>query len=400
MKSKMTATLLIAVLSLIAAASAAAAPEAGPCVPGGGYNPACDADQNGQITVTDIQLTAGHWNQSGTFTSDSNHTHLGQTWIGASNPLKIQGAFGAPDYAALVLNNTSAHGLAINNVGLDGIYVGTAGAYGMVVNDAAWDGVYVNVAGNPTAATFSAQNNGFEVAGAEGNGLYVGRADAIGVRVNSTGGTGIYVESAGENGVRVGSASYDGVYVANAGDDGVDVYGSAYAGNFLGNIYVSGNCIGCLQANFAVNAGDRALQPGDVVSVQAVMPTNFDAGATVWQVVAAQPGQTVVGVVAGRAELVIEEDHRPTETGERLVPREGAAQPGEYATIVYSGPMQVRATGPIAAGAKLTVDEGGNARGLRKTEVNGVRVAEDAPVLGIALSESQDSLVWVLVNPQ
>ena len=108
----------------------------------------------------------------------------------------------------------------------------------------------------------------------------------------------------------------------------------------------------------------------------------------------------VVGVVAGRAELVTEEDHRPTETGERLVPREGAAQPGEYATIVYSGPMQVRATGPIAAGAKLTVDEGGNARGLRKTEVNGVRVAEDAPVLGIALSESQDSLVWVLVNPQ
>ena len=132
MKSKMTATLLIAVLSLIAAASAAAAPEAGPCVPGGGYNPACDADQNGQITVTDIQLTAGHWNQSGTFTSDSNHTHLGQTWIGASNPLKIQGAFGAPDYAALVLNNTSAHGLAINNVGLDGIYVGTAGALSLI----------------------------------------------------------------------------------------------------------------------------------------------------------------------------------------------------------------------------------------------------------------------------
>ena len=94
MKSRMTAILLIAVLSLVAAVSVSAAPEVGPCVPGGGYNPACDADQNGQINITDIQLTAGHWNQSGMFISDSNHNHLGQTWIGASNPLKIQGAFG------------------------------------------------------------------------------------------------------------------------------------------------------------------------------------------------------------------------------------------------------------------------------------------------------------------
>ena len=59
-----------------------------------------------------------------------------------------------------------------------------------------------------------------------------------------------------------------------------------------------------------------------------------------WQVTQAQSGQAVVGVVAGRAELVTDEDHRPTETGKRLVPREGAAEPGEYVTIVYSGPMQ------------------------------------------------------------
>ena len=119
---------------------------------------------------------------------------------------------------------------------------------------------------------------------------------------------------------------------------------------FAGNIYVGGNCIGCLQANFAVNAGDRPLQPGDVVSIQAITPSDFDTGPTLWQVVQAQPGQSlppanagaVVGVVAGRAELVTEQGHRPAETGRRLVPREGAAHPGEYVTIVYSGPMQVK----------------------------------------------------------
>lgn len=64
------------------------------------------------------------------------------------------------------------------------------------MNAAAWDGVYVNAAGNPSAATFSSANNGFEVAGAGGYGLYIGRADIHGVRVASVGGTGMRVDSA------------------------------------------------------------------------------------------------------------------------------------------------------------------------------------------------------------
>ena len=157
------------------------------------------------------------------------------------------------------------------------------------------------------------------------------------------------MRTAGADGVHVDLAGGTGLFVATAAVHGVDVAGNLYAGVFAGNIYVGGNCIGCLQANFAVNAGDRPLQPGDVVSIQAITPSDFDTGPTLWQVVQAQPGQAapanaeaVVGVVAGRAELVIEQEHRPTETGRRLVPREGAAQPGEYVTIVYSGPMQVK----------------------------------------------------------
>ena len=289
-----------------------------------------------------------------------------------------------------MLSNSAGHGLSIPTASIDGIYVGSAGAYGTVVNHSGQDGVYVGTAGTPSSSTASTAANGFEVAGAQGSGLYVGRADIAGVYVNSAGTVGFNLNSAG---------SY-GVYVGTAGYDGINAYGAAYAGNFVGNINVTGTCIGCLQANFAVNAGERPLQPGDVVSIHAITSTDFDTAPALWQVVQAQPGQAVVGVVAGRAELVTVAEHRPMETGKRLVPRDGAAQPGEYVTIVYSGPMQVKTAVAIAAGEKLTIDDHGHARGLRKTEVNGVRVVEDAPMIGIALSQSQDGLVWVLVNPQ
>ena len=85
---------LILVLTLLATLTGAAssAPLAEPCVPGTGYDPACDVDQDGVITVNDLQLTAGHWSQTGTYVSDNNHTHLGQTWTGNNNPLILEGS--------------------------------------------------------------------------------------------------------------------------------------------------------------------------------------------------------------------------------------------------------------------------------------------------------------------
>ena len=392
MKNRLIAILAGVTVTALTALPSAAAPAAAPCVAGAAYNPACDVNQDGQITVTDIQLTAGHWNQTGTFVSDNAHNHLGQTWTGASNPLKIQGAFGAPDYAALVLNNTSAHGLAINNVGLDGIYVGTAGAYGMVVNDAALDGVYVNETGNPSSATYSILSNGFEVAGAQGYGLYVGRADASGVGVNS----------AGWNGVFVNSALLDGVAVAEAGEDGVDVAGNNLAGYFHGNIQVTGNCSGCLLATFGVNAGDRPLAPGDIVSLAGLRDSGVDSVPMLIEVQAATGGAAVVGVLQGWAELITEEEPRPTEIGLRLVPRKGSADPGQYVTIAYSGLAQVKASGPIAQGSKLAVGTDGAARALRTVNLDGVELAENVSIIGVALEPlaAVDGLIWVLVNVQ
>ncbi len=97
------------------------------------------------------------------------------------------------------------------------------------------------------------------------------------------------------------------------------------------------------------------------------------------------------------------------ETGKRLVPRNGAAQPGEYVTVVYSGPMQVRIApggSAIAAGTRLTAGADGSVRPLGTIKVQlasgagTADLAESAPVIGVALEAAKDGLVWVLVNPQ
>jgi len=181
-----------------------------------------------------------------------------------------------------------------------------------------------------------------------------------------------------------------------------------WAGRFIGNISVSGNCSGCRQANFAINVGERALQPGDAVTVQEVTAAGFDATQFLWQVVPAQPGQAAVGVVAGQAELVTEEwdaeqGDPPARPGQHLAPRAGAAQPGEYLTVVYSGPMQVRVApgeDAISGGTRLAAAADGAVRPLATRTVDGMVVSEGAPLLGIALEPAKDGLVWVLVSPQ
>ena len=51
------------------AAAVAAQPLTGPCAPGISYHPACDVDHDGDVDIFDIQLAAGHWSQSGPYTS-------------------------------------------------------------------------------------------------------------------------------------------------------------------------------------------------------------------------------------------------------------------------------------------------------------------------------------------
>ncbi len=113
--------------------------------------------------------------------------------------------------------------------------------------------------------------------------------------------------------------------------------------------------------------------------------------------------------MAGRAELIAEKERRPDETDKRLVSREGAAQPGEYVTVVYSGPMQVKVApgeSAIVAGTRLTAAADGTVRpiGTIKVQLAGgegtADLSESAPVIGVALEPAKDGRVLMLVNPQ
>lgn len=135
MKLKPLTLLLVAALAAAAIVPAAAAPLSGPCTPGGVYDPACDADQNGVIDILDIQLTSGHWNQSGAFSSGGWNltgnagTTPGTNYIGASDNQALQLRVNNSRALLIQPNVTGSHNLV---GGYNGNSV-TAGAYGGVI---------------------------------------------------------------------------------------------------------------------------------------------------------------------------------------------------------------------------------------------------------------------------
>ena len=165
---------------------------------------------------------------------------------------------------------------------------------GVLVATAGGKGVHVYKVGTPPGTIAGNGKIGFEVEGAEGDGMWVGRTGWAGVSIGVTGGHGYSVYNAGD----------DGLHVESAGGDGVDVWAAGdLAGYFGGNIYVAGNCIGCLVAVFGLNASDSALVPGDVVTIQGMAASTLDDAPQRWKVVPAGGGGAVVGVVSGRAEV-------------------------------------------------------------------------------------------------
>ena len=151
--SVVVACVLLATVS----AAAGATPLAGPCVPGNNTDPACRSEQGNQGSFT-------RWLPLLLFGPvDANHNHLGQTWTGSNNPLKIQGSFGAPDYAPLVLSNSTGDGMIVvstggdndgvhvQSAGDDGVEVVSAGGDGVFVGSALYNGVAVRLAGTPSS---------------------------------------------------------------------------------------------------------------------------------------------------------------------------------------------------------------------------------------------------------
>ncbi|MBN1139700.1 MAG: hypothetical protein JXM73_24215 [Anaerolineae bacterium] len=168
----------------------------------------------------------------------SDHHHLGQTWTGADNPLKIDGSFGAPDNAALVLSNSHAAG--------DGLRVFSAGD----------DGIYVRSAGNPSRRDTSTQANGLEIEGAQGHGIFIGRADRYGVFVSSAGNDGVYVGDATGDGVHVYSAGSPTTRTVSALNNGLEVEGAAGHGLYVGHADQAGVYVASASADAGYFNGD------------------------------------------------------------------------------------------------------------------------------------------------
>ena len=133
---------LAGLIVLMAQAShgvASAAVLAGPCSPGAVYDPMCDVDHDGDVDVTDIQLTAGHWGQNGVWTAGDYWSLLGNA---ATNP--AINFLGTTDPQPLVVRTNNTERMRVTQTGLVGI--GTLGpAAPLHVNQGANDSTDVLV---------------------------------------------------------------------------------------------------------------------------------------------------------------------------------------------------------------------------------------------------------------
>ncbi len=326
--------------------------------------------------------------------------------------MTLSGAVGAQEPELLAAGGCAAgvsydpdcdvdHNGATNIVDLQ-LVAGHWGQQGVFISDNTHDHLGQAWAGNDNPLTISGTfktaplvlsnsdptGDGLIIAPVGGDGVVVTSADFDGVNIGA---------AAGGDGVFVGSAAFDGVHISAAGD---------FAGFFSGFVKITnGSCLGCVLSAVGRNAGQTALEPGDVVAVRGVTRLDLVSDPVVMEVaLAAGPG-AVIGVVAGRAELSKYEE--AGKTIQRLVPRAGPAQPGEYVNIITHGLAQVKASaadGPIEEGARLTgSDEPGRVRAVRTVEVQGVQIAESSSVIGVALDKldaGQDGLIWALVNPR
>jgi hypothetical protein len=226
---------------------------------------------------------------------------------------------------------------------------------------------------------------------------------------NTTGSDGIRILDTGDDSIQIGSppdvANY-GVYIPSPG---VSTYGlwsntSNASGEWalysVDNIQ-AGNVLANGYSLVAKVSGASALSVGDVVAVTGVADPIPGASDHLPMVQLADASQFsgVIGVVKSR--MVYEVAPGKEEEGEMSMhSADGPAQPGDYVQLVVSGVTQVKVDGnvPIAAGDRLTASSlPGLARPLMKQEINGMLVAEGAPVFAIALETPINGQVMLYV---
>jgi hypothetical protein len=318
-------------------------------------------------------------------------------------------------------------GVYVESAGTYGVYAESSGdhaVYGRTFSGASTDyGGYFEgfhgVYGKGNGATgfggrFESSNNHGVYATASGNFHY-------GAHIESTNGHSVYVtggDDFGDAGVYVDQVAGDGVHVYAA--DNWGVYADTTASNnewglrtpdklYVGTTMVSAGALTMV----AQNGGQDRLEVGDVVAAAGVGAPFADSDVPIPLVRLADANYSaVIGVVDSR--FVVEERVSEVERDGRVEQvitldshsTEGAAAPGEYLLIVVLGAAEVKvdaSAGAIAAGERLTVSEaGGQVRALQTRMVEGMTVTEGAPSIGYALeapdTESGTVLVFVTLR--
>lgn len=280
--------LVAGLLTLALAITAASAqgpetPTVSACMSGSGYASGCDVDQDNDIDITDVQLTAGRWNTTGTYSSG--HTHFGETWPGTTpaNGLYVQHTATSGFNSALFGQTASTSGTGVRaranattgtNYGVfaDNYSDSGVAVYGLAATQTgvnrgvmglsnSFDGAgvygYATANGGANYGVYGKTNSpeGFGVYGL-GDGTF---GPSIGVmgETNSDEGVGVYGQTNGAGataGVAGWAGSQDGWGVR-----GANAHQFGYAGYFAGKVHVNGN-LSKLSGSFKI---DHPLDPAN-----------------------------------------------------------------------------------------------------------------------------------------
>lgn len=351
--------------------------------------------------------------------------HVGARVSGTNYGIAIMDA----NNDGFIVESANEDGFDVNAAGDNGLEIMQSGSFGIYVDHSNQDAIRVSRAGAPSTTTPSpaADINGLEIEGAQGDGIWVGRADDSGVRIENAGNFGALVSWANNDGIRITDASDDaiqvgigdpstnyGMYVPSPGTTYTTLLVETASSNGEWALYSSdkihaGNVLANSYSTVGVVAGQSPLAAGDLVATAGLGEALVDGAGPVLAVQLADDDQRqgVIGVVVSRMELVPapgkSEQDGPVPLVLQSVP--GPASAGDLVDIVIFGMAQVKvdAQAAISAGQRLTVaEQPGSARPIKTVAVEGIQVAESAPVIGVALEDKAggNSSLWVLVNPQ
>ena len=313
------------------------------------------------------------------------YTNEGSNFVGIGRNFRISGnevfgvrsAWGANEYGGMYVETQHANGWPFYGYA-------TAGSF------RAW--TYYN----GTTGDWQLYNSGIRLKVPNEGGLRIGPSvDHSLVISNTTGANGIFIHDTSDYAIQIGSdpdyANY-GVYIPSPGVPNYGLWPNTSNASGEWALYTvdkieAGNVVANAFSLVARVSGPAALEAGDVVAVTGAGEA-LPGGHNALPLVRRAEQATYSGVI-GVVERRMVWAPAPGKEEYSLQGVDGAAQPGEYVSLIIYGVAEVKVAddSDIAAGQRLTAsDVAGRARALQTRQLDGMTITEDAPVIGIALA--------------